>query len=79
MAAALERDYSKVFVHEIIVHEFEPTAQMTSSDLQMMMALTAMERTKAMWDALFASARLKCAKVWSSPVSTESVLEVVPK
>lgn len=76
LAEALERGYSRILVHETVVAETAPTDRVTTSDMQMMMALTAIERTEAHWNRLFASAGLKCTKIWSSPVSTESVVEV---
>ena len=76
LAAALERDYSSILIHETVLPESQAPAPSTTSDLQMMMALTAYERTDTMWRELLSAAGLKMSRVFKTPVSSESVTEV---
>lgn len=72
---AMTPGYSKVLLHEIVVATNNAHSQTTTSDLTMMMAFSAVERTEQMWIDLLATAGLKTVKIWGSPAAMESVIE----
>ena len=73
----MEPGYSKVLLHESVINAIDPYVQSTASDLTMMMACSAAERTEAAWNDLLASAGLKPVKIWSMASSHESVIEAI--
>lgn len=75
IAAVMTPGYSKVLLHESVIVAHNPHPQTTASDLTMMMALSAMERTEGMWKELLASAGLRTVKIWGKPGAVESVVE----
>lgn len=75
IAAVMEPDHSKVLVHDNVITASDPHPQATASDLTVMMAFSASERTEIMWKRLLSEAGLKTIKIWKMPVSVESVIE----
>ena len=72
---ALKRGFSKVLVQEIVVSMKEPTLQATMQDIMMMAMASARERTEDDWRKVFQAAGYKVSKIWSAPLSYESVIE----
>lgn len=75
IAAAMTPGYSKVLLHETVIAASNAHSQTTTSDLTMMMAFSAVERTEQAWNDLLATAGLKTVKIWGSPAAMESVIE----
>ncbi|KAI1081062.1 O-methyltransferase [Whalleya microplaca] len=76
IAAAMERGYSKLLIHESLVTDVKPLSRVTVSDLTMMACLAAAERTETQWRDLVSSAGLRVVKIWRPAQSVESVIEV---
>lgn len=76
IAAAAEPNYSRVLIHETVVTD-APSAADTTSDLQMMMALSSFERTESAWRDLVAASGLEVVKIWQAPGSAESIIEAI--
>lgn len=74
IAAAAEPNYSRVLIHETVITD-APSAADTTSDLQMMMALSSFERTESAWHEIVTAARLHVVKIWRAPGSAESIVE----
>lgn len=75
LAAAMEKGYSRILIHEIVVKLDDVSRHETFSDLTMMVCLSAVERTEVMWKDLVEKSGLKITKIWTSPESIESVIE----
>lgn len=77
IANAMEREHSRVLVHETVVMEDHNDPVIFAADLTMMMFASARERTEEDWRRLFARAGLRVEKVWKAGVGRESVIEGV--
>ena len=77
IATAMEPGYSRVLIHDSVITTDKPDPLVTTSDITMMMALSAFERTEAMWADLLASAGLMVVKIWTQPNVREAVIEAV--
>ena len=77
IATAMEPGYSRVLIHENVVTTNKPDPFVTTSDITMMMVLSAFERTEVMWTDLLASAGLQVLKIWTKPNVREAVIEAV--
>ncbi|KAH8647908.1 O-methyltransferase [Xylariales sp. PMI_506] len=75
VAAAMEKGYSSLLIHESLVSSVKPLARVTTSDLTMMACMSAKERTEADWRALISGAGLKVVKIWRAVQSVESIIE----
>ena len=75
LTTAMEKGYSKVLILESLIGHGKLHPHVTSSDITMMMAFSARERTVARWETLLESAGLKLVKVWQYPASQESIIE----
>jgi hypothetical protein len=75
IAAAMEKGYSRLLIHESLVSKVQPLARVTTSDITMMACLSAKERTEADWHNLIANNGLKVVKVWRAVQSVESIIE----
>ena len=71
----MEKGYSKVLLYESVIGRGTLHPHVTSSDLTMMMAFSARERTQAKWEKLLSSAGLKLVQVWDYPAAQESIIE----
>ena len=76
IAAAAEPNYSRILIHEIVVTN-TPSILATTTDLQMMMVHSSVERTEAAWRNIVAVAGLKVVKIWGVPGNTESIIEAI--
>ncbi|CAD6594422.1 MAG: hypothetical protein ASARMPREDX12_008908 [Alectoria sarmentosa] len=76
IAAAAEPNYSRILIHETVVTDI-PSAPDTTSDLQMMMALSSFERTESAWRDILAATGLDVVKIWRAPGSAESIIEAI--
>ena len=74
----MEPDYSRVLIHETVITD-TPSALNTTSDLQMMMAFSALERTESAWRDIVSTAGLDVIKVWQAPGSAESIIEAAKR
>ena len=75
IAAVMERGYSKLLLYEVVIQFGDVRTHPTVSDLTMLMAFDAAERTEAMWRELLKSAGLNLTKIWTSLDAFESVIE----
>ncbi|KAI0471008.1 O-methyltransferase [Xylariaceae sp. FL0804] len=76
VAGAMERGYSRLLVHEIVLGDVAPQSIRTTSDITMMALFSAGERSETQWRDLLAAAGLRVVRLWSSPTgSSESVIE----
>ena len=75
VAAAMEKGYSKLLIHESLITRVKPLSRVTVSDITMMACLAAKERTESEWDQLVTSAGLRIVTIWRPPQSVESVIE----
>ncbi|KAF7556310.1 hypothetical protein G7Z17_g1509 [Cylindrodendrum hubeiense] len=69
------RDYSKLFVYDIVLPAKGASISQTTMDVEMMPLLSASERTKRQWEELLASAGLKIVKFWPDPKEYEMLIE----
>lgn len=76
VAAAMERGYSTLLIHESLVSNERPLARVTASDLTVMACLAAKERTEDDWRSLIAGAGMRLVKIWRPVQAVESVIEV---
>ncbi|XXG95866.1 hypothetical protein Hte_002138 [Hypoxylon texense] len=76
VADAMEKGYSKLLIHESMVDNVNPPSRVTTSDLTMLMCLSAAERTVKEWHELIATAGLTVVKIWKRPMAVEGILEV---
>lgn len=74
-AAAMERGYSRLLVHESLISAVRPLARVTTSDITMMACLSAKERTEEEWRRLVEGAGLRVVKFWGPVHSVESIIE----
>ena len=68
---------SKLLINELVVPLQGGGLFPSHSDFNMMSIVAGMERTKAQWDELLASAGLRIEKIWTGPGETESIIEAV--
>ena len=74
-ATSMEKGYSRILIHEIVVDE-EPSSLVTSPDLHMMMVNSAFERTERDWVRITQGADLQLTKLWKIPWPRESIIGV---
>lgn len=75
IAAAMEKGYSRVLMHESIVTSEKPLARVTVSDIHMMMDFSAAERTEKEWNELLVNSGLNLVKIWRPEGSVEAIIE----
>ena len=73
---AMEPEYSRVLINEIVMADQGAAWQHTSLDLFMMALLTNYERTEQEWRDLIQRAGLKVGGIWSKGIGNESLIEV---
>ncbi|KAI1777153.1 S-adenosyl-L-methionine-dependent methyltransferase [Hypoxylon cercidicola] len=76
VADAMEKGYSKLLIHESMVDNINPPSRVTTSDMTMLINLSAAERTVKEWHELIATAGLKVVKIWKRPAAVDGVIEV---
>ena len=77
IAGAMEKGYSSLLLHDVVIHEEDPRRMETSSDLQMMMLAVGRDRTEGDLKQLLGKAGLVLKKVWTTPLGPESIVEAV--
>ena len=73
---AMERGYSKILIHEVVVASKDAHPFATASDLHMMLVVSGLERSESRWKEVIEKAGLRLTKIWSNPDGGESILEV---
>lgn len=76
LGAALTKGYSRILLHEIVIPATGASIRQAASDMTMMMCLSSGERTEAQWRALVDQAGLMISKIYSTPESSESIIEI---
>lgn len=76
-AEAMKAGYSRLLIHEIVMPERNATQWETMMDILMMAGYSTLERTERQWRELIDAAGLKINKIYSGPLSAESVIEIV--
>lgn len=76
VASAMEKGYSRILLHEIVIEDQNAHPRATLSDLLMMMIFSAGERSEREWRSIISRAGLKITKIWCIPESVESVIEI---
>jgi hypothetical protein len=74
-AEAMRKGYSKLLVNDIAVPPTGASWIQTTMDVEMMAALSAYERSEAMWTDLLASAGFKIIKFWKDRRENETLIE----
>ncbi|OKL59219.1 hypothetical protein UA08_05527 [Talaromyces atroroseus] len=75
LVPALQRDYSRVLLNEIVVSEEKPTLAVTSMDLMMLAHFAVRERTEAEWKGILEKAGLRIVNIYTYPGVAESLIE----
>ena len=75
-ANVMERGYSKLLLHEKVISDRHPTADVTSIDMTMMATFSATERTQSMWREMLTAVGMKVNKFYISPALFEAIIEV---
>ncbi|KAI1214991.1 S-adenosyl-L-methionine-dependent methyltransferase [Annulohypoxylon truncatum] len=75
IAAAMEKGYSKVLIHECMVENIKPSPRTTTSDLTMLACTSSAERTVKEWGDLLSSVGLRIVNIWKQPAAMEGVIE----
>ncbi|KAI7207155.1 hypothetical protein KC352_g17838 [Hortaea werneckii] len=76
LAAALDFNHSRIIIDDFVVADTNVDWLTASLDLCMWLFFSGIERTYAQWRKLFNEAQLEIVKVWSTPMSKTSVIEV---
>ncbi|KAI7372630.1 hypothetical protein KC336_g20600, partial [Hortaea werneckii] len=76
LAAALDFEHSRIIIDDFVVADTNVDWLTASLDLCMWLFFSGIERTYAQWQKLFSEAQLEIVKVWSTPMSRTSVIEV---
>ena len=71
---AMNHDESRILIHDMILQGQANTPLAAQSDILMMAAFNARERTEDMWHSLFDSVGLKVDGIYSSPLSPQSII-----
>ncbi|KAI7543217.1 hypothetical protein KC331_g7521 [Hortaea werneckii] len=79
LAAALDPEHSRIIIDDFVVADTNVDWLTASLDLCMWLFFSGIERTYAQWQKLFSEAQLEIVKVWSTPMSRSSVIEVRKK
>ena len=72
---AMEKEYSKLLINEMIVPETKAASLVAGFDIAMMALLAGMERTLMQWQNLLKSVGLQIVMVWQVNETGESVIE----
>ena len=70
----MNHDESRILIHDMILQGQANTPLAAQSDILMMAAFNARERTEDMWHSLFDSVGLKVDGIYSSPLSPQSII-----
>ncbi|KAI1426461.1 S-adenosyl-L-methionine-dependent methyltransferase [Xylaria sp. FL1777] len=74
---AMERGYSRLLIHEVIVATKEPSLTATTLDMTMMALFAALERSENEWHSLIGGVEgLQIAKIWRARRAVESIIEI---
>ena len=72
-AAAMKPGYSRLLINDIVLPDTGASRFATTSDMNMLAHLAAMERSEAQWRDLLELAGLRIIKIWQG--NPESVIE----
>lgn len=72
---AMVKDYSKLFIYDIVLRPIGASISQTTMDVEMMSLLSASERTQASWEKLLTESGLKIVNFWPDPKEYEMVIE----
>ncbi|KAJ5681585.1 uncharacterized protein N7477_001525, partial [Penicillium maclennaniae] len=73
--AAMVKGYSKLFVYDIVLSPTGASISQTTMDVNMMLVLSASERTQEMWTSLLNNAGFKIVNFWPDPQQYEMIIE----
>ena len=76
-ASAMEKGYSKLLIHDVIIQEDKPSIMHTTSDIQMAILNTGRDRSEGELSHLLAAAGLKIARTFCAPGMLETIIEAV--
>lgn len=76
---AMKAGYSRLFIHDMVVDEHRPSAEIAACDMLMMGVTSSKERTDAEWRALLDQAGFKAVKIASHPEAVLSVIWAEPE
>lgn len=71
----MKKDYSKLIIEEFIVAEKDAATLPTMWDLQMLIHLSTMERTRDHWQKLLSVAGFRVVKFWYPPGDGQGIIE----
>ena len=75
IATAMEKDYSKLLINELVVPDRGASWSITSMDWLMLALGAVKERTEQDWHRLVEAAGLKITGIWTKEQGTESLIE----
>ena len=75
LVTVMKPSYSKLLIQEFVVPDQGAIWPMTSLDIQLMIALSAFQRTKAQFETLLNSVGLKITNIYKHPIGQDSVVE----
>lgn len=75
LVGALEREYSKVLIYEIVLGDRNPGRPPTFADISMMRQFASQERSETEWCELLGSVGLRLVKIWGQPRAFERLIE----
>ncbi|KAI0912533.1 O-methyltransferase-domain-containing protein [Ustulina deusta] len=74
---AMERGYSRLHIHEVLVPAREPSLAATTLDITMMALFSSLERTENEWRRLIDGVEgLQIAKIWKARQADESIIDI---
>jgi len=76
IVAVMEKGYSRILIHENIILPNNSHPRSTVMHIVMLMFFSAAEREEEVWRSIAKRAGLKIVKVWSSPETIESIIEL---
>lgn len=76
IAAVMEKGYSKILVHENVVLPKNSHPRTTIMDIVMLVFFSSSEREEKSWRSVAEQAGLKVTKIWTSPETIETIIEL---
>ncbi|KAL9610133.1 MAG: hypothetical protein Q9167_005153 [Letrouitia subvulpina] len=74
-AQAMEKGYSRLLLDEYVVPTTKAPLRAASMDIQMLMYLSGMERTRRQWENLLDRCGLEIIKIWGTRSDYEQIIE----
>ena len=76
IAAAMEKGYSKILLHETLIPAQDAHWESTGEDLIMMAIFATKDRSRKQWEHLLAKVGLKIVRIWNFESGSQNIIEV---